>query len=395
MRVLVVSHLYPAPGYERHLFLHEQLVALRRLGVEATVCSPTPLAPRVLWFRSRWRRFGSKPRRAIRDGIEATYPRVVVLPRRALFSRSGDLFYLAMRRQLPAAAGQVDLIHAHQALPDGAAAARMAARLGVPFVVTVHGRDVNAHLPAGGAVARRTVDTLSRAAAVVAVSGAVARRLAGYVDSDRLHVVPNGVIGGGRAVAPADFLGDKPLVLSVGYLIVSKGHATVLDALALLRDDHPGIEYAIVGEGACEAELRRQADRLGLAPRVHFLGRLTHDDVLRMMARADLFVLPSAPEGFGLVYAEAMGQGTPVVACRGEGPQDFVTDGVSGYLVPPRDARALANAMARAFDDPDERRRMGEAGSAAVAGLTWDRSAALLLAVYEQVIAETRSETTS
>ena len=173
MRVLVVSHLYPAPGYERHLFLHEQLVALRRLGVEATVCSPTPLAPRVLWFRSRWRRFGSKPRRAIRDGIEATYPRVVVLPRRALFSRSGDLFYLAMRRQLPAAAGQVDLIHAHQALPDGAATARMAARLGVPFVVTVHGRDVNAHLPAGGAVARRTVDTLSRAAAVVAVYGAV------------------------------------------------------------------------------------------------------------------------------------------------------------------------------------------------------------------------------
>ena len=71
MRVLVVSHLYPSPGVERHLFVHEQLLALRELGVESHVISPTPWVPRVLWRDERQRRRGEKPRQAIRDGITA------------------------------------------------------------------------------------------------------------------------------------------------------------------------------------------------------------------------------------------------------------------------------------------------------------------------------------
>ena len=76
MKVLVISHLYPSPGVERHLFVHEQLLALRDLGVEAHVISPTPYAPRILWRNERQRRRGEKPRQAVRDGITAEYPRV-------------------------------------------------------------------------------------------------------------------------------------------------------------------------------------------------------------------------------------------------------------------------------------------------------------------------------
>jgi glycosyltransferase involved in cell wall biosynthesis len=103
------------------------------------------------------------------------------------------------------------------------------------------------------------------------------------------------------------------------------------------------------------------------------------------MARADAFVLPSAPEGFGLVYAEAMAQGTPVIACRGEGPDDFVEDGVSGLLVPPHDAGAVARAIALLLDDRATAARLVQAGHAAVAALTWQRNAERQLEIYERL----------
>ena len=368
MTIVVVSHLYPSPGYDRHLFVHEQVKALRDAGADVRVISPTAWAPRLLWFSGRMRRRGSTPRAAVRDGIPVSYPRVPVLPRRLLFSRSGDLYYLGMRAQLKALRDQpVELVHAHQALPDGAAGQRLAAALGVPYVVSVHGADVNQALPS-----------------------AVARRLEGYVAADRLHVIGNGLVGAGQAAEPAEFAGSSPLLLSVGHLIPSKGHAVVLDALAALSVEHPDLVYVIVGEGECEAALRAQARLLGLENRVHFLGRLAHADVQRFMARADLFVLPSSPEGFGLVYAEALAQGTPVVACRGEGPEDYVRDGQNGVLVPTADADAVAGAIRRALAEPAALARMGEAAPSSVAGLTWQRNAEMHLRLFQKIVAGSR-----
>lgn len=392
MKVLVVSHLYPAPGHERHLFVHEQVLALRALGVEMRVVSPTGYAPRALWrVHPRVRRRGQTPAHAVRDAVAIDYPRVPVLPRMLLFSHSGDLFWAAMRRHLPAwRAEGFDLVHAHQAMPDGAAARHLAAALGVPYVVTVHGRDVNFHLLQRGAIADETAAVLSSAAAVSAVSGTVARRLAPYVAPQRLFVNNNGVVGLDQTSEPADFAPGKPLLLSVGYLIASKGHRLVLEAVAGLRNVHPDLEYAIIGEGLLRNELAVRARELGIAERVHFLGRVPHPDVLAMMARADAFVQPSAPEGFGLVYTEALAQGTPVVACRGEGPEDFVEDGVSGLLVPPGDAGAVTAAIARLLANPAAARAMGAAGQRVVRTLTWERNAALQKEIYEAAAGEAR-----
>jgi glycosyltransferase involved in cell wall biosynthesis len=386
MKIIAVSHLYPSPGYDRHLFVHEQVKALKEAGAGVRVVSPTAMAPRVTWFSPQMRRRGQTPPSAIRDGVLASYPRVPVLPRRLLFSRSGDLYYFGMRRELAALRQEgADLVHAHQALPDGAAGQRLAHALGLPYVVTVHGVDVNVALPGGGAVAARVAKVLAHADAVVAVSGAVARRLTGYVAPDRLHVINNGLVGAGEAARPAELAGSSPLIVSIGHLIAGKGQAVVLEAMAAVAAELPDLQYAIVGEGVCEVALREQAHALGLDTRVHFLGRLAHPDVQRLNARADLFVLPSSPEGFGLVYTEALAQGTPVVACRGEGPEDFVRDGENGFLVPPRDAAAVAKALRQAFADPQRLRQMGEAGRVSVAGLTWQRNAEQHLALYAQI----------
>jgi glycosyltransferase involved in cell wall biosynthesis len=113
-----------------------------------------------------------------------------------------------------------------------------------------------------------------------------------------------------------------------------------------------------------------------------------HARVLALMARAQLVALPSWDEAFGLVYTEAMAQGTPVIAGKGEGPEDFISDGVSGYLAPVRSPEALAGIIAEVLDDPAKAADIGEAGRAAALELSWERNAKLTLGVYEQVLAK-------
>lgn len=387
MRVLFVSHLYPSPGVERHLFVHEQILALRELGVAARVLSPTPWVPRILWRDPRQKRRGKKPRQAVRDGIPAEYPRVLQPPRRLLFDRLGDLAYYGVRRLPSLRSGGYDLLHAHQALPDGALAQRLAADLGVPYVVTVHGADVYQHFLLGGGVERRAKDVLAHADAVMANSSAVAGLLAGVVAPKRLTVVLNGTTGLGREVEPAaDYLPGEPLVLTVGYLIERKGLRELIAAVGRLRRDGRRVNLAIVGDGPLRGALAAQAEADGVADAVHFLGRVPHERVLALMARADVFALPSWDEAFGLVYTEAMAQSTPIIAGKGEGPEDFIEDGVSGYLAPVRDAGALAGIIAGVLDDPVAAAAVGAAGKAAALALTWERNARLTLGVYEKVL---------
>lgn len=386
MKVLVVSHLYPSPGVERHLFVHEQILALKELGVEAQVLSPTPWVPRVLWRDERQKRRGQKPREADRDGVHAEYPRVFQPPRRLLFDRLGDLAYRSVRSLPSLAAGGYDLLHAHQALPDGALSQRLATDLRVPCVVTVHGADVYQHFRMGGAVERRAKAVLGAADAVMANSSAVADLLAGVVTPEKLTVVLNGTTGLGATVEPADdYLPGEPLVLTVGYLIERKGIGHLIAALGRLRVGGRRVHLAVAGDGPRRAALEAQATAEGVADSVHFLGRVPHARVLALMARAQLVALPSWDEAFGLVYTEAMAQGTPVLAGKGEGPEDFITDGVSGYLAPVRDPGALAGIIAGVLDDPRKAAAIGAAGRSAALELSWERNARLTLGVYDRV----------
>jgi glycosyltransferase involved in cell wall biosynthesis len=388
VKVLVVSHLYPSPGIERHLFVHEQIMALGELGVKAQVLSPTPWVPRILWRDPRHRRRGQKPREATRDGVFAEYPRVLQPPRRLLFDRLGDLAYRRLRGLPSLMAGSYDLLHTHQALPDGALTQRLAADLGVPYIVTVHGADVYQHLRMGGGAERRAKDVLRAADAVMANSSAVAELLEGVVEPGKLTVVLNGTTGLGAIVEPADdYLPGEPLVLTVGYLIERKGIDHLIAAIGRLRRDRRRVHLAIVGDGRLRHALEEQAAAEGVADSVHFLGRMPHARVLALMARAQLFALPSWDEAFGLVYTEAMAQTTPVLATRGEGPEDFIEDGVNGSLVPARDPEAIARVIAGVLDDPEGAAAIGAAGRATALELSWQRNARLTLEVYERVLA--------
>jgi glycosyltransferase involved in cell wall biosynthesis len=171
--------------------------------------------------------------------------------------------------------------------------------------------------------------------------------------------------------APAGRDGTGP-VLFVGRLVERKGVAYLIEAIARLDrasvGGGGGPRLEIVGDGPERPGLEALAQRLGVASRVAFRGKIPPDELQSSYARAAMCVLPSVldargdTEGLGVVLLEAMNHGTPVIASRVGGIPDIVEDGVSGLLVPPGDADALAAAVRRVRDDPALARRLGEAG---------------------------------
>jgi glycosyltransferase involved in cell wall biosynthesis len=205
-----------------------------------------------------------------------------------------------------------------------------------------------------------------RSDAVVAISSYTATELRELVDIP-IEVIPYTTSLPDPDLAPGPTGRDATgPVLFVGRLVERKGVAQALEAMAKLGPNGPRFE--IVGEGPERPALAALAERLGVADRVVFRGWISAPELQASYARAALCVLPSVrdtrgdTEGLGVVLLEAMNHGTPVVASRIGGIPDIVEDGVSGLLVPPADADALAAAIRRVLSDPALARRLGEGG---------------------------------
>lgn len=138
-------------------------------------------------------------------------------------------------------------------------------------------------------------------------------------------------------------------IMAAGRLVAAKGFDTLIEALAMI----PGVEAHIHGDGPLEGELRARIAAANLADRVQLHG---YGDLLPAMRSSDLFVLSSRREGFGNVVVEAMAADLPVLATRTPGPSALIEDGVTGWLVPPEDPRALADAIARIMRDANRDR---------------------------------------
>lgn len=167
---------------------------------------------------------------------------------------------------------------------------------------------------------------------------------------------------------------ERHSLLTVGRLEEKKGHRYALEAVAKLSAEFPDLHYYVAGGGSLEAELKAQAEALGISTRVKFLGLLTGSEVKKLYGRCSVFTLPSVTasngdmEGQGLVIQEAQICGAPVVTTQHNGIPDGLIDGETGFLVPEKDVEALADRIARLFRDDETRTRMGARGVAFVRG---------------------------
>jgi len=157
--------------------------------------------------------------------------------------------------------------------------------------------------------------------------------------------------------------GGGRVILAAGRLSKEKGHADLIEAFAVLRRLHPdlGAQLVIVGSGPERGRLEKQCERLGLRELVWFEGQQA--DVRPYYALAEVVALPSWTEGSPNVILEALSAGRPVVATEVGGVPEMLTQGQTGLLVPPRDPKAMAEALANVLSDRALGSRLAEAGS--------------------------------
>jgi glycosyltransferase involved in cell wall biosynthesis len=292
---------------------------------------------------------------------------------------------------------EVDIVHAHNGRT--ALAAALAVRLAGRgrCVVTQHFL-APSHAGRSGPkgflsrVAHGWVDRHTHAH--IAISSAVRNAMVerGEAGLDDVAVVPNGISPPDTsAFASADRVRDElgipdgaVFVVCASRLEPEKDIRTLLEAMPLLAAS-PQVKLVIAGAGAMEAELRNKIRDWQLTDCCTLLG--FRQDVLSLINAADIFVLPSQVEGFGLVFLEAMSMGKPVIAAAAGGPLEIVVDGATGLLFAPGSPASLAAAMQKLIDDAHGRAAMGREGRERFNELfTAGRMGQQTLEVYERAM---------
>ena len=293
---------------------------------------------------------------------------------------------------------KADVIHAHWAIPTGPAALLAARRLRLPSVITMHGGDVYVNpeqgydFPTRWYVRPALRWTLRHAGALTAITEDCRQHaLRAGAPSGKVHIIFNGTDlrrfspepGGASPVDPRH---GPHMIFACRQLFPRKGIRFLIEAAAMLVPRFPDLRLVLAGDGFERPELVRLAERLGIAERVTFLGWVANASLPPYYRAAAVSVIPSLEEGFGIPAAEAMGCETPVVATDAGGLPEVVEHGVTGLVVPRGDATALAGAIGELLDDPERRRRMGEAGrQRALRHFDWDRTAEQLEELYRSI----------
>ena len=225
----------------------------------------------------------------------------------------------------------------------------------VPVIVSERANPAYDDLKAVWRVLRRR--TYPRAAALVCQTRAMVDQLQKEIRIPG-YAIPNPVEPPltGHAV-PSESEVNGQTIIAMGRLVPQKGFDLLLEAFARIAGRHPDWSIKVLGKGPLKAQLKAQADLLGLKNRVSFVGSV--GDPFPMLRVAGLFVFSSRFEGFGNALIEAMACGLPVISfdCPA-GPSDIIRHGVDGLLVPPEDVSALANAMDHLISDTAERERL-------------------------------------
>lgn len=262
------------------------------------------------------------------------------------------LFLESLRAEPP------DVVHAHFATEPARVGQILAASIGRPFSFTAHGYDLYRKPPADLA------DRVRRAQAVVTVSEANAVHLAATcgVPRDTFQVLPCGVDL--DAFQPSPATREPDTVVAVARLRPVKNLPALLDATQRLVDRGRRLRVVVVGDGPDRAALEAQRAALGLDEVVTFAGAGDQMLVRHWWHRAAVGVLTSHSEGMPVSLMEAAACGVPAVAPAVGGIPELIADGVTGFVTPPGDAGAVADALDRVLGDPGLRERLGAAARA-------------------------------
>ena len=363
-------------------FIQREVAALREQGFEVTTCSIRRTGAEHLVGEEQKaeaaRTFhvleaAARPLTSLRAHLRAlTAPARYLRALRLAWRTSPggvkpmlyQLFYFAeavvladhLRRQ------GVQHLHNHIAKASCTVAMLCQELSGIPYSFTLHGPDIFFE-----PIRWRLDEKIARASFTACISDFCRSQGMSFADRahwGRMHIVHCGVEPERYAAATPKRPGNH--LLFVGRLAAVKGVPLLLQAVKAAREMRPDLRLTLIGDGPERTWLQTEAEALGLAEAVDFLGYRSQSEVAERLQQVDALVLPSFAEGVPVVLMEAMAAGLPVITTQIAGIPELVEQGVSGKLIPPGDAKALEQAILTLLSDPAQAAAMGAAGRAKV-----------------------------
>ncbi len=414
-RVLLLSWEYP-PVIEGGLARHvcKLAEALVRQGVAVDVLTrgagdqPASVLPRTLLGGSAAENAASRVEHPTERAVEERAGVNVYRVREPSWPRDLDRFvaWVEHMNEDMLAAGEAlaeehdyDLVHGHDWLVAKASAA-LADRLGVGYATTIHATEHGRHQGWVQDQPQSHIHSVERwmaqrADAVIVCSYYMRGHVADIFDIDerRIAVIPNGIdpdelrpVGDLKALREEFAKPEEKLVLLVGRLVYEKGFQLALDALPGVIERVGNVRFLVAGSGTHEAELKAQAERLGLSEHGVFMGWIGDDALHSLYRIADLCVVPSIYEPFGLVALEAMASGCPCIVADTGGLREVVPEGERvGLRFNGGDAEHLGVMIERLLVDGELRDRMVAEASEHVLSFDWDDIARRTRAIYSEL----------
>ncbi len=383
LRILSIATLFPdATRPNFGIFVERSLASLaRQPGIDLTVVAPVGLPPWPLSLHPRYAALRALPRQENWRGLTVLRPSFTLVPKvGARFNAA------AIARAVLRAAGPLhskrgfDVIDAQYFHPDGPAAHRIAASLGLPFSVKARGSDISVWArrkdtaPAIFAAADAAGGLLAVGEAIkadmVAIGLPASKIRVHYTGLDAAKFHPQD-----RVTARAEWglPSTAPVLLTVGALIERKGQAKVIAAMAMLS---PDTIYVVAGSGPDSERLAGLAAAAGCADRVRLLGAVPNDRLPSLYNAADVMVLPSESEGLANAWVEALGCGTPLVLADIPPAHEMIDGSDAGRIVA-SDAAAIAAAVGEMLTTRPDREALA---ARTRARFDWDRNGAELAA---------------
>lgn len=384
MNILVIAH-FQNDGSPTAIFIHNQLKAYVSLGHNVNVIVPIAIGKKD-YYRKR---VGPIVRKEKIDGINHFFLRYFSI------SKYGEKYFNS--KQLVLASKiflknkkdffNSEIIHAHTFGVDSELGFSMKKLLKCPLVVTTHGTDTLA-------LKKRGEDFLlkkraEKADAVICVSEKIKNALEQIGINTRFFVVYNGYVKRSFSFnnEKGYFFSDtnKLIINQTGSLINQKNTDLTIRAVAKLCQNNMNIRLNIVGEGPQKKQLMELTKLLKIEKRVSFRGQLNNEEAQREMNNADIFVMPSVREGFGIVYLEAMDNACLTIATKGEGIDGFIKNGVNGLLVEPK-VENIVNTINWASNNKEKAKEIINNGTKSVNLLSWEGNAAKYIEIFSGLL---------
>lgn len=399
MRILIISHMYPNSIHPNHgNFIHNHVKHLVREGCEVRVISPVPYAPKLLWIKPKWKRYGQIPYSDLIEGIPVYYPRFLTLPGAWNHGLTCYSMYMGLRKCVDIIMRDFgpEIIHTHTATYDGYVGLMLKTKYSLPLICSLRGSDIHTYPHYEPFTKYLTRKVLEESDLIMSVSAELKARALQIGNPKRdISILYNGCDidfdsyseecrnkNRIKLSIPQD---DKVLIY-IGSIQKDKGIYELINTFHKLINKYDKLHLILIGEGRERKNLENIINTTNNS-KFHLLSSVPHLDITKWLKTADLFVYPSYNEGLPNAVLEAMACGLPVVATRVGGIPEVIIDGQNGILVDSMNEAQLYTAIDSLLCNYRLSLNMGIRGTEVIESkFSWSKNALQTIKQYKELL---------